>query len=86
MPRTSNRNAPMVPASKSPMPGTVTVASSGRFSTWVWMASSSTPSPSASTRTTGPHTICSETSMTIGGVESIGCPNPTSSRTASGWS
>ena len=48
MPWTSKRNAPWEPASNVPMPGTSTVSSSGRRSTWVRISSTTSPSPSAS--------------------------------------
>ena len=57
MPCTSNRTAPWVPASNSPMVLVLTVASSGRRSRVSRISSSSTPSARAISRTCPPHTM-----------------------------
>ena len=57
MPCTSNRNAPWVPASNVPMPGTSIVRSSGSRSTTWRISSISRPSPSATTRIIPPQML-----------------------------
>lgn len=86
MPCTSNRTAPWVPASNTPMVRVVTVVSSGRRAMVSRMSSSSTPSALAISRSCPPHTIVGTEAASISGSYSMGCPMPIRSRTASGWS